>query len=908
MVEILTDQIFEDIVKTIREPLLVLDHDLKVISVSRSFYDFFKVNPEETVGQLIYDLGNKQWDIPKLRELLETILPQKTTFDDYAVEHDFATIGRRVMLLNARQIERGEGEERIILLAIEDITERKKIEAGLEKTRKELEVIKKSADEAHEFADSVINTVREPLISLDQNLRVVTVSRSFYEFFKVKPEETVGQLIYDLGNKQWDIPRLRELLETILPEKTSFDNYEVEHDFATIGKRTMLLNARQIERGVGEERIILLAIEDITERKQLEDGIKDSLELYRKVFETSTDGILLFEKGGLTIRHANPALKAMLGYSQGELVGKELKDIGFPNDIGSYQEIMQTLEEFGILHYKEARIEKKTGQLSDTDIYMVERANLIQCNLRDISERKRVEKTLREGDLFITTLLDSLPIPVSYTNREGKYLGCNRSFEQFYKRDRIDIIGKSVYDMGPEEIAEKHNRMDMELLDNPGIQSYVWKVLNGAGELRDVIFYKSTFEDGDGKVVGLIGGILDITERKRAEEETTKLQAQLQQSQKMEAIGTLAGGIAHDFNNILSAVIGYTELAQMKLGADSEIKDDLKEVLTAGVRAKDLVKQIMTFSRQTKEEKMPVQVGLIVTEALKLIRSSLPTIIDIRQNILSKSIVLSDPTQFHQIVMNLCTNAAHAMQEKGGILEVTLTDVMLDSDFVLTYPEILPGAYQKLTVSDTGHGITPEAMNRIFDPFFTTKSKDQGTGLGLSVVHGIVKDYGGTITVYSEPDKGTTFNLYFPIIEGKAGERHKEDTIIPTGTERILVVDDEKAIIDIIKRTLTSLGYVVEARTSSLEALELFKVMPDKFDLFITDMTMPQMTGDKLALELIKIRPDIPVILCTGFSENVTQERADTIGIKAFLLKPLLREEMAHTIRKVLDEAKGSTQ
>ena len=322
MVEILTDQIFEDIVKTIREPLLVLDHDLKVISVSRSFYDFFKVNPEETVGRLIYDLGNKQWDIPKLRELLETILPEKTAFDNYEVEHDFATIGRRIMLLNARQIERGEGEERIILLAIEDITERKKIEAGLEKTRKELEVIKKSADEAHEFADSVINTVREPLISLDQNLRVITVSRSFYDFFKVNPEETVGRLIYDLGNKQWDIPKLRELLETILPEKTAFDNYEVEHDFATIGRRIMLLNARQIERGEGKERIILLAIEDITERKQLEDGIKDSLELYRKVFETSTDGILLFEKGGLTIRNMNPAFKAMLGYSEEEIVGK----------------------------------------------------------------------------------------------------------------------------------------------------------------------------------------------------------------------------------------------------------------------------------------------------------------------------------------------------------------------------------------------------------------------------------------------------------------------------------------------------------------------------------------------------------------------------------------------------------
>ena len=263
----------ESIINTVREPLIVLDQDLRVVTASRSFYEFFKVNPEETVGQLIYDLGNKQWDIPKLRELLETILPQKTTFDNYEVEHDFTTIGKRIMLLNARQIERVLGKERIILLAIEDITERKEIEAGLEKTRKELEVIKKSADEAREFAESIINTVREPLIALDQDLRVVTVSRSFYEFFKVNPEETVGQLIYDLGNKQWDIPKLRELLETILPQKTTFDNYEVEHDFATIGRRIMLLNARQIQRVLGKERIILLAIEDITERKQVENAL-----------------------------------------------------------------------------------------------------------------------------------------------------------------------------------------------------------------------------------------------------------------------------------------------------------------------------------------------------------------------------------------------------------------------------------------------------------------------------------------------------------------------------------------------------------------------------------------------------------------------------------------------------------
>lgn len=268
----------ESIIDTVREPLIVLDQDLRVVTASCSFYGVFKVKPEETVGQLIYDLGNKQWDIPKLRELLETILPQKTAFENYEVEHDFTAIGRRIMLLNARQIQRAMGKDLIILLAIEDITERKEIENGLERARKELEAIKISEDKSREYSENIINTVREPLIVLDQDLRVVTVSRSFYGVFKVKPEETVGQLIYDLGNKQWDIPKLRELLETILPQKTTFENYEVEHNFTTIGRRIMLLNARQIQRAMGKERIILLAIEDITERKEIENGLEQAHE------------------------------------------------------------------------------------------------------------------------------------------------------------------------------------------------------------------------------------------------------------------------------------------------------------------------------------------------------------------------------------------------------------------------------------------------------------------------------------------------------------------------------------------------------------------------------------------------------------------------------------------------------
>ena len=347
----------ESIINTVREPLISLDQDLRVVTASRSFYEVFKVNHEETVGQLIYDLGNKQWDIPKLRELLEDILPQKAVFDNYEVEHDFFTIGRRIMLLNARQIQRGSGKERIILLAIEDITERKNIEAGLEKTRKELEVIKKSADEALEYSESIINTVREPLISLDQDLRVVSASRSFYEVFKVKPEETVGQLIYDLGNKQWDIPKLRELLETILPQKATFDNYEVEHDFFTIGKRIMLLNARQIQRGSEKERIILLAIEDITERKNIEAGLErtrkelevikhsadEALEYAESIINTVREPLISLDQD-LRVVTASRSFYEVFKVNHEETVGQLIYDLGNKQwDIPKLRELLEDI-------------------------------------------------------------------------------------------------------------------------------------------------------------------------------------------------------------------------------------------------------------------------------------------------------------------------------------------------------------------------------------------------------------------------------------------------------------------------------------------------------------------------------------------------------------------------------------
>ena len=368
----------------------------------------------------------------------------------------------------------------------------------------------------------------------------------------------------------------------------------------------------------------------------------------------------------------------------------------------------------------------------------------------------------------------------------------------------------------------------------------------------------------------------------------------------MEAIGTLAGGIAHDFNNILSAIIGYTELASLEIPPGSKAKRQLGEVLKGGERAKELVNQILTFGRQTAHEKKPLQIGLIIKEALKLLRSTLPSTIEIQTDISSKGMVVGDPTQMHQIAMNLCTNAYHAMRERGGVLAVTLKDIDIGLDS--QNPALQPGAYVKLSVRDTGKGITPAHLKRIFDPYFTTKKKGEGTGLGLAVVDGIVRTHGGAITVKSDPGEGTRFDIFLPKVDAKIEQGIKNLQPLPKGNERILFVDDEEALAAMVQEMLERLGYEVVIRTSSVEALETFRKGLDEFDLVITDMTMPYMTGENLAVELMQTRSDIPIILCTGFSEMIDEEKANAIGIRAFVMKPLVMNELANTIRKVLDE------
>jgi signal transduction histidine kinase/ActR/RegA family two-component response regulator len=395
----------------------------------------------------------------------------------------------------------------------------------------------------------------------------------------------------------------------------------------------------------------------------------------------------------------------------------------------------------------------------------------------------------------------------------------------------------------------------------------------------------------------------EIAEHRRAKEEENKLKAQLLGAQRLEAIGSLAGGIAHDFNNILAAIIGYTELLRCDLPENSKAQANLEAIYEAGIRAKDLVHQILTFSRQSEEEKKPLRISTVIKEALKLLRASLPATIEIRQNLASQSdTVLANPTQIHQVLINLCTNSAQAMREKGGVLEVSLEDADLDSEATASNPDLQPGVHVKLTVRDTGSGIAPEIVERIFDPYFSTREPEQGTGMGLAVVHGIVKSTGGTITVDSKLGEGTAIHVFFPRIRGKATPEARGLSPFPLGNERILFVDDEKALVDIGVQLLEHLGYRVVARTSSIEALEAFRNQPEKFDLVVSDQTMPNMTGEMLAKELIRIRPDIPIVLCTGYSEMISEEKATALGIKKLIMKPILMREISQTIRQILDQ------
>jgi PAS domain S-box-containing protein len=520
-----------------------------------------------------------------------------------------------------------------------------------------------------------------------------------------------------------------------------------------------------------------------------------------------------------------------------------------------------------------------------------------------IAERKRAEEALKDEATWRRILIGESRDGIVVLDQNGKVYDANRRYAEMIGYSMEEVMQLHVWDWDTQWTREQLLEM-IERVDEAG-DRFETRHRRKDGTFYDVEISTNGSVFGGQKLVLCV--CRDITERKRAEEERLRLEQDLRQAQKLESIGNLAGGIAHDFNNILSSIIGYTELALDDVEKGTSLEDQLQEVYKAGKRARDLVKQILAFARQSDEEKRPIQVVTIAEEALKLIRSTIPTTIEIKQNMESNSLIMGNASQVHQLFMNLCTNAAQAMEDAGGILEVTLKDVELDNKSSLTQFGLKPGKYLKATISDNGPGIASDVIDSIFEPYFTTKGVGEGTGMGLAMVHGIVEAYGGKIAVDSELGKGSVFSIYLPITKKREDYRPYEEEKLPSGTERILFVDDELPIAKMGSEILGRLGYQVTVCTSSVEALELFRSKPNDFDLVITDMTMPNMTGDALAMELIAFRSDTPVILCTGYSKKITDEKAAKIGIRAFAYKPIIKADLAKTVRKVLDDRQEQT-
>ncbi|MCF8087691.1 MAG: response regulator [Desulfotignum sp.] len=522
-----------------------------------------------------------------------------------------------------------------------------------------------------------------------------------------------------------------------------------------------------------------------------------------------------------------------------------------------------------------------------------------------VVERIQAEKALVQSESHLRLLVDTIPDLIWLKDQNGVYLSCNPMFERFFGAKESEIAGKTDYDFVDRDLADFFRANDRKAMAANKPSKNEEELIfadNGYQGLFETV--KTPMRDSDGKLIGVLGIARDITELRKAENEKLRLERQLKHAQKMESIGNLAGGIAHDFNNILSSVIGFSELALDEVEKGTNLEENLQEVYAAGKRAKELVKQILAFARQSDETMHPIEMGPVAREVLKFIRSFIPATIEIRQTITTDSLIMGNPTQIHQMLMNLCTNAAQAMEETGGVLDVSLKDVCIDKD---TLPVGMnPGEYIEIKVSDTGPGIDPDIIELIFEPYFTTKPPGEGTGMGLAVVHGIVDACGGRISVDSTLGKGAVFTIRLPIAENRKAHHDNDSEAFPSGTESILFVDDEAPIARMGRQILESLGYQVTTRTSSIEALELFRVEYHHFDLVITDMTMPNLTGDKLSAELMKIRRDIPIILCTGYSRKISGDAVLKMGIKALAYKPIVKADLARTVRQVLDEANTS--
>jgi len=627
---------------------------------------------------------------------------------------------------------------------------------------------------------------------------------------------------------------------------------------------------------------------------QVQQALRVSELSYRRLFEAAQDGIMILDVATGRITDVNPFVVRLLGFSHGEMVGKTVGELSPFKDVVSNQAMLERLQKEGYVRYDNLPLETRDGRKIAVEfvsnVYQAGDRKVIQCNIRDITQRKLVE----ESHARLATAVEQAAEAIVITDPQGIILYANPAFAKTTGYTVAEAIGlnPNVLKSGKHD-AEFYRRLWATIQRGETWRGHFINQRKD-GTLFDEDATISPVRDAGGTIVNYVAVKRDVTREMR-------LEARINQAQKMESIGQLAGGIAHDFNNILACIMGYLDLAKLAAAKNPDLQDYLEQIAKASDRAVDLVRQILTFSRQNNPERKLIKLNHVVLEALKLLRASLPANIRIITELTETPTVLADASAIHQVIMNLGTNAWHAMRDKPGTLKVEMGVLDVDENVVNKNPDLHPGRYVQLSVSDTGCGMDHATLEHIFEPFFTTKAQGEGTGLGLSVVHGIMKTHDGGISVYSELGVGTAFHLYFPVFTTEPVAAAIETKLIPRGHgERILLVDDEEALTQMGKQILDQLGYTVTTTNSVMAAVAIVRAQTKPFDLVITDLAMPIMDGIKLGGQLLKIQPDLPIILTTGFSGLITAEKLRALGFRELLNKPSTIRTLGETVHRVL--------